>query len=67
MVCKVGVRAFNWLLTDKHDLSCVCCGTQVSANPLVYVYDSPGIISPTITDMHTGMKLALCGTHLVNV
>lgn len=38
---------------------------KVSENPVIYVYDSPGIISPTIPDMHTGMKLALCGELIV--
>ena len=41
---------------------------KVSHNPLMYVYDTPGIMMPNIDDMDVGMKLALCGTltdHLV--
>nr|XP_026694138.1 mitochondrial ribosome-associated GTPase 1 [Ciona intestinalis] len=35
---------------------------QVSSNPAVYLLDTPGIFEPHITDMHVGMKLALCNT-----
>jgi len=41
---------------------------KVSHSPLIYVYDTPGIMMPNIEDMDVGMKLALCGTltdHLV--
>ncbi|CAH2321627.1 mitochondrial ribosome-associated GTPase 1 [Pelobates cultripes] len=41
---------------------------QVSENPLLYLLDSPGVLSPHIETVETGMKLALCGTildHLV--
>ncbi|KAG9469584.1 hypothetical protein GDO78_020139, partial [Eleutherodactylus coqui] len=41
---------------------------QVSENPLMYLLDTPGVLSPCIESVETGMKLALCGTildHLV--
>uniref|UniRef100_A0A8C5QCC5 Mitochondrial GTPase 1 n=1 Tax=Leptobrachium leishanense TaxID=445787 RepID=A0A8C5QCC5_9ANUR len=41
---------------------------QVSENPLLYILDTPGILSPHIESIEAGMKLALCGTildHLV--
>lgn len=41
---------------------------QVSENPLIYLFDTPGVLSPQIENVETGMKLALCGTildHLV--
>ncbi|XP_073542197.1 mitochondrial ribosome-associated GTPase 1-like isoform X2 [Phyllobates terribilis] len=41
---------------------------QVSENPLIYLLDTPGVLSPQVESVETGMKLALCGTildHLV--
>ncbi|KAG8434927.1 hypothetical protein GDO86_013044 [Hymenochirus boettgeri] len=41
---------------------------QVSESPLLYLFDTPGVLSPRIESVETGMKLALCGTildHLV--
>ncbi|XP_072281237.1 mitochondrial ribosome-associated GTPase 1 isoform X2 [Pyxicephalus adspersus] len=41
---------------------------QISENPLIYLLDTPGVLSPRIENVETGMKLALCGTildHLV--
>ena len=41
---------------------------RVCDSPCIYILDSPGISVPQITDMHSGMKLAACGTlqdHLV--
>ncbi|KAM8924496.1 mitochondrial ribosome-associated GTPase 1 [Pelodytes ibericus] len=41
---------------------------KVSEVPLLYLLDSPGVLSPRIESVETGMKLALCGTildHLV--
>jgi len=41
---------------------------RVCDDPCIYLLDSPGISVPQITDMHSGMKLAACGTlqdHLV--
>jgi len=41
---------------------------RVCDSPCIYLLDSPGISVPQITDMHSGMKLAACGTlqdHLV--
>ncbi|XP_069836913.1 mitochondrial ribosome-associated GTPase 1 isoform X2 [Dendropsophus ebraccatus] len=46
----------------------VLCRIQVSENPLIYLLDTPGVLSPRIESVETGMKLALCGTildHLV--
>ena len=43
---------------------------RVSDDPVIYLLDSPGISVPQITDMHSGMKLAACGTlqdHLVGL
>lgn len=41
---------------------------KMSENPLFYMLDTPGILTPKIGDIETGLKLALCGTitdHLV--
>ncbi|XP_053307219.1 mitochondrial ribosome-associated GTPase 1 [Spea bombifrons] len=41
---------------------------QVSEEPLLYLLDTPGVLSPRIESVEAGMKLALCGTildHLV--
>lgn len=41
---------------------------KVSQDPLIYVLDTPGVLSPTIKHVETGLKLALCATlqdHLV--
>ena len=35
---------------------------RVCDRPTIYLLDSPGISVPQITDMHSGMKLAACGT-----
>ncbi|XP_056387199.1 mitochondrial ribosome-associated GTPase 1 isoform X2 [Hyla sarda] len=46
----------------------VLCRIQISENPLIYLFDTPGVLSPRIETVETGMKLALCGTildHLV--
>ncbi|KAM3837056.1 mitochondrial ribosome-associated GTPase 1 isoform 4-T6 [Vipera latastei] len=43
---------------------------QVSEKPLVYLLDTPGVLSPQIESVETGLKLALCGAildHLVGV
>ena len=34
----------------------------VCDDPKLYVYDTPGIMVPNLTDMEIGMKLALCAT-----
>ncbi|XP_070530777.1 mitochondrial GTPase 1-like isoform X1 [Cardiocondyla obscurior] len=34
---------------------------KISEDPLVYLIDTPGILAPTIKDLHAGMKLALVG------
>ncbi|KAF7265547.1 hypothetical protein GWI33_021002 [Rhynchophorus ferrugineus] len=42
---------------------------KMSENPLFYMLDTPGILTPKIADIETGLKLALCGTitdHLVD-
>lgn len=33
---------------------------QVSANPKIYVYDTPGVLAPEVKNISVGMKLALC-------
>ena len=38
----------------------VLTSIRVSNNPLVYLIDTPGIMVPNISDMHVGLKLALC-------
>ncbi|XP_025413034.1 mitochondrial GTPase 1 [Sipha flava] len=41
---------------------------KISHDPLVYVLDTPGVMSPVIKNIETGLKLALCATlpdHLV--
>uniref|UniRef100_A0A8D0H0H2 Mitochondrial GTPase 1 n=1 Tax=Sphenodon punctatus TaxID=8508 RepID=A0A8D0H0H2_SPHPU len=41
---------------------------QVSERPLVFLLDTPGVLSPQIGSVETGLKLALCGAirdHLV--
>lgn len=41
---------------------------RVSFDPDMFVVDTPGILSPKIPDVHTGMRLVLCGclpSHLV--
>lgn len=34
---------------------------KISENPMVYLIDTPGILAPSIKDMHAGFKLALVG------
>ncbi|XP_011878130.1 PREDICTED: mitochondrial GTPase 1 [Vollenhovia emeryi] len=34
---------------------------KISEDPLVYLIDTPGILAPTIKDVHAGFKLALVG------
>lgn len=34
---------------------------KVSHSPPVYIYDTPGILTPSIPDVETGMRLAVCG------
>ncbi|KAM9326533.1 mitochondrial ribosome-associated GTPase 1 [Gastrophryne carolinensis] len=46
----------------------VLCRIQISENPLIYLLDTPGVLSPRIESVEAGMKLAVCGTildHLV--
>ncbi|KAF5895716.1 mitochondrial ribosome-associated GTPase 1 [Clarias magur] len=41
---------------------------QVCERPVIHLLDTPGVLSPKIENVETGMKLALCGTildHLV--
>ncbi|CAE1281567.1 MTG1 [Acanthosepion pharaonis] len=41
---------------------------KVSANPKIYVYDTPGVLAPEVKNISVGMKLALCSClqdHLV--
>lgn len=34
---------------------------KISDDPIVYLIDTPGILAPSIKDIHTGFKLALAG------
>jgi Predicted GTPases len=36
----------------------------VSDNPLIYLLDTPGILTPNVQDVETGLRLALCGKAL---
>lgn len=41
---------------------------KVSANPKIFVYDTPGVLAPEVKNISVGMKLALCSClqdHLV--
>lgn len=41
---------------------------KICENPLVFLYDTPGILTPNISNIESGLKLALCATlqdHLV--
>jgi len=43
---------------------------KVSDNPLIYLLDTPGILTPNVPDIETGLRLALCAClqdHLVGV
>lgn len=31
---------------------------KINQNPLVYIYDSPGVLEPTFKEIETGIKLA---------
>ena len=33
----------------------------MSNRPVVWLYDTPGIMTPFVKDVEVGMKLALCG------
>jgi hypothetical protein len=37
---------------------------KVSDNPLIYLLDTPGILTPNVPDVETGLRLALCGKTL---
>lgn len=37
---------------------------RMSNDPLIYLIDTPGIMMPNISNMHAGLKLALCGKAL---
>lgn len=34
---------------------------KISEDPLIYLFDTPGILAPSIKDIHAGLKLALVG------
>ena len=36
----------------------------MSDNPLIYLLDTPGILTPNVPDIETGLRLALCGKTL---
>jgi len=40
---------------------CVHEKMRIADNPPLYLFDTPGILTPRITDTETAMKLALCG------
>lgn len=35
---------------------------KISEDPLIYMLDTPGILTPSVPNVDVGMKLALCGT-----
>jgi ribosome biogenesis GTPase A len=35
---------------------------QIANKPSIYVLDTPGVLVPSISDIETGLKLALAGT-----
>lgn len=37
---------------------------QVCDQPLIFLLDTPGVLSPQIESVETGLKLALCGEWL---
>lgn len=37
---------------------------KISEDPLMYLLDTPGILSPATNDLHTALQLALCGCML---
>lgn len=62
MIC-VAPYKFHLLLNtlicvcDSHN--CLCY--QVCERPIIHLLDTPGVLSPKIENVETGMKLALCG------
>lgn len=45
------------ILKLESDLSVI----QVCDRPLMFLLDTPGVLSPRIESVETGLKLALCG------
>lgn len=41
--------------------------TKVNSNPDIYMIDTPGIFLPDVKDPEVGLKLALCGIHLLEL
>lgn len=39
----------------------IACAEQIANKPSIYVLDTPGVLVPKISDMETGLKLALTG------
>ena len=37
---------------------------QIAHKPSIYVLDTPGVLVPSISDIETGLKLALAGTNV---
>lgn len=40
---------------------------QIAQRPSIYVLDTPGVLVPTISDIETGLKLALAGLKLLYI
>jgi len=34
---------------------------RICEDPLIFLFDTPGVLTPRISDRMTGMKLAACG------
>jgi len=39
---------------------CVHMKVKISESPLIYLFDTPGILQPRVNDIESGMKLAAC-------
>lgn len=40
---------------------------QIAHKPSIYVLDTPGVLVPSISDIETGLKLALAGTASIEI
>lgn len=40
---------------------------QIAQRPSIYVLDTPGVLVPSISDIETGLKLALAGNLSIEV
>lgn len=48
----------NYKTTTTIQVLMFVSNVKVNHNPLVYVYDTPGVLEPTFKDVETGFKLA---------